>query len=61
MDEPVLSTTSSEPTRIIEDCVDYFNRRETDKNIYRDRANGDDAGHVEPVEETEKEEPELDA
>ena len=61
MEELVSLTTSLEPTRIIEDCVDYFNRRETGKDIYRDRANGDDAGHVEPVEETEREEPELDA
>ena len=47
MEEQISLTKSSE----IEDCVDYFKRCETGEDTYRDRANGDDAGHVEYVEE----------
>ena len=40
--------------RIIEDCVDYFNRHKDTESIYRNRANGDDLGHVEDTEEIEE-------
>ena len=48
MDEQ-LSKKSSEP----EDCVEYFKRHEVGEEIYRNRANGDDAGYVEDIEEEE--------
>ena len=53
MDEQTSLTTYSEtkPEPRTEDCVEYFNRRKTGQDIYRDRANGDDAGHIEYIEE----------
>jgi hypothetical protein len=34
-----------------EDCCDRFKRYEVGEDIYRHRANGDDAGHIEDIEE----------
>ena len=43
---------SSEPE--IDDCVEYFKKCEAGESVFRDRANGDDAGYVEyPEEEVE--------
>ena len=55
MEDRQSLTRYSEPERIIEDCVDYFNRHKDTESIYRNRANGDDLGHVEDTEEIEGE------
>ena len=36
---------------ITDDCVEHFKRCEVGEDIYRNRANGDDAGHIEDTEE----------
>ena len=38
---------------ITDDCVEHFKRCEVGEDIYRNRANGDDAGHIEDTEEIE--------
>ena len=52
MDEAQSLTKSSEQE--IEDCCDYFKRHEVGEDVYRNKANGDDAGY-ENVEEIEGE------
>jgi hypothetical protein len=37
--------------QITEDCCDHFKRCEVGEEVYRGRANGDDAGYVEDTEE----------
>jgi hypothetical protein len=39
---------------ITDDCVEHFERCEVGEDIYRNRANGDDAGHIEDTEEIEE-------
>ena len=51
MDEAQSLTKSSEQ---VEDCVDYFNRHEVGEDVYRNKANGDDEGHIEYEEEIEE-------
>jgi len=52
MDEPI-SLTKSSP---VEDCVERFERKEVGDEVYRNKANGDDAGFEEYVEVEEVEE-----
>ena len=55
MDEAQSLTKSSEQEpEPVEDCVDYFNRHEVGEDIYRNKANGDDEGHIEYEEEIEE-------
>ena len=51
MDEAQSLTKSSEQ---VEDCVDYFNRHEVGEDVYWNKANGDDEGHIEYEEEIEE-------
>ena len=57
MEEPTSSTTYSEqPEPRTDDCFEHIMRREIPEDVFRNKANGDDAGFEDYTEEDELEE-----